>query len=92
MRLHVRFQAIALAWGCLGPTAERGIAGEPPSKPGMSSGDSKDRDGFRRVVIPFLARHCASCHGPTRPKAGLNVESLRDEGTLQGAHRRLRDH
>ena len=64
-----------------------GIAGEPPAGDARARSDSKDRDGFQRVVMPFLARHCASCHGPVKPKGGLNLETLRDEATFQSRRR-----
>jgi hypothetical protein len=87
MRRYVRFLAIALAGGLLTAGATRGIAGEPPPGDGQTRADSKDRDGFQRVVLPFLAEHCAGCHGPVKPKGGLNLESLRDEATIQSRRR-----
>jgi hypothetical protein len=87
MRRHVRYWVIALGWACLAPGAMRGMAGEGPPQDRNAPDASKDRDEFRRAVLPFLARHCASCHGADRPKAGLNLESLRDEGTFQSRRR-----
>jgi mono/diheme cytochrome c family protein len=87
MRRHVRFVAIALAGGLLSAGATRGSAGEPPPGDGQVRADSKDRDGFPRVVLPFLAKHCAGCHGAVKPKGGLNLESLRDEATIQSRRR-----
>ncbi|MFO0810777.1 MAG: DUF1553 domain-containing protein [Gemmataceae bacterium] len=31
---------------------------------------------FDRDVRPILQQHCAKCHGPTKPKAGLRLDTL----------------
>ena len=87
MRRHVRLLAIALAGGLLALGTTPGIAGEPPARDARARADSMNRDGFQRVVMPFLATHCASCHGAVKPKGGLNLETLRDEATLQSRRR-----
>ena len=40
------------------------------ARPGVASPDEYDR-----VVKPILARHCVSCHGRERPKAGLRLDT-----------------
>ena len=34
---------------------------------------------FRTAVVPVLTKYCTGCHGSTKPKAGLNLASFRDE-------------
>ncbi len=86
MRRSVRFLVIALAWAVMvAAGAACGIAGEPPAA--EERGPGADRSDFRGTVMPFLARHCASCHGPGKPQGGLNLESLRDEGSLRSRRR-----
>ncbi len=35
--------------------------------------------GYPTQVLPVLAKHCVSCHGPTKPKAGLNLAKYTTE-------------
>ena len=37
---------------------------------------------YAKVVKPILARHCVSCHGPERPKAGLRLDTA--EAAIRG--------
>jgi hypothetical protein len=95
MRRHARILVVALVWAGLAPVATRGIADESPAPDRNGQDASKDRDEFRRAVVPFLSRYCANCHGPDRPKAGLNLETLRDDGTFRsrrGAWLRIREY
>src|SRR5690242_5684760 len=34
-----------------------------------------DREFFESKVRPVLANHCFECHGPTKQKAGLRLDS-----------------
>ena len=34
---------------------------------------------FQTIVVPVLAKYCTGCHGPLKPKAGLNLASYQDE-------------
>ena len=86
MRRNVGFLLVA-CWAGLVPGAARGIAGESPPGDDRPRAVSKARDDFRGAVIPFVAKYCASCHGPEKPKAGLNLEALRDEATLRTRRR-----
>ncbi len=86
MRRNAGFLLVA-CWAGLFPGAARGIAGEPPPRDDRPGAVSKAQDDFRAVVIPFVAKYCASCHGPEKPKAGLNLEALRDEATLRTRRR-----
>ncbi|WP_165224200.1 DUF1592 domain-containing protein [Aquisphaera insulae] len=35
-----------------------------------------DLAGFDSAVRPFLSKHCAGCHGETKPKGGISVAGL----------------
>jgi mono/diheme cytochrome c family protein len=83
MRRHVRLLVIALTWGWLAPGITRAIPVEPPPQDGQRPAASQDREGLRRVVGPFFDKYCTSCHGPTKPKAGLNLEALRNEESVR---------
>src|SRR5262245_8894157 len=87
MRRHARFLVVALVWAGLAPVATRGIAGESPAPDRNGQDASKDRDEFTQVGVTVLARYCANCPGPDRPKAGLNLETLRDDGTFRSRRR-----
>lgn len=45
-----------------------------PDAPGQAAPDP-----FAREIRPLLAKYCAGCHGPSKPKADLNLEAFRDE-------------
>ncbi len=47
------------------------------------AGGSSEREVFQQVVSPFLAKHCAGCHGPGKAKAGLNIETLGIEDSIR---------
>jgi hypothetical protein len=38
---------------------------------------------FRTAVLPLLAKYCTSCHGQSKPKAGLNLASVQDESSAR---------
>ncbi len=44
-------------------------AGRPRTVPAVPA------HNFETVVKPFVAEHCATCHGPRRQKGGLNLQS-----------------
>ena len=71
-----------------GSEAESGPAGESPPAERRAQPVSADPEAFRSAVLPFLSKHCISCHGPTRPKAGLDLSALRAEATAR-SHRRV---
>ena len=35
-------------------------------------------DSFQAEVAPLLAKYCTSCHGPEKPKSGLNLAKYKD--------------
>ena len=87
MRRNVRFLVVACVWAWLAPGATWGIAGDSPPRPGDEPSVPADRDDFRVVVRPLLAKYCASCHGPGKPKGGLDLETLGDEATFETRRR-----
>ncbi len=87
MRRRVRFLLVALGWAGLWPGAARGFIAEALGEDDRAQAVAKDPGDFHRTVLPFLAKHCASCHGPEKPKAGLNLEALRDENTVRSRRR-----
>src|SRR5208283_5275827 len=36
--------------------------------------------GASRDIRPLLVKYCVGCHGEKKPKAGLNLEAMREEG------------
>ena len=42
-----------------------------------------DQVAFRTEVLPLFAKYCTSCHGPTKPKAGLNLASFQEESSAR---------
>ena len=49
------------------------------SKDAQASQGAAGQVNFRTAVLPVLSRYCTSCHGPTKPKAGLNLAAFQDE-------------
>ena len=56
------------------------LALAPPAK--------ADEPAFREVVRPFLDNYCVSCHGANEPKAGLDLDSIADDGAIADASAR----
>ena len=38
---------------------------------------------FRAAVLPVLTKYCVSCHGSSKPKAGLNLAAFQDEASAR---------
>src|SRR5262245_32174269 len=49
----------------------------------LIAGGSSAADGSAQEVRPLLTRYCFSCHGETKPKAGLNLESLQSQENVR---------
>src|SRR5438552_5704454 len=72
MRNATGILAVSLAIGW----APAVSAAEPPTAPTPSSTEtSSAAEFFETRVRPLLAENCFSCHGATRPKAGLRLDS-----------------
>jgi mono/diheme cytochrome c family protein len=52
-----------------------------------STGKGTGQATFRTAVLPILTKYCTGCHGPSKPKAGLNLASFKDE-TSARSHRK----
>ena len=48
---------------------------------GAPSADAES-SGFREQVVPILEKYCARCHGPEKPKGGLNLAKYADEAAV----------
>jgi mono/diheme cytochrome c family protein len=60
---------LALAFGLIGVAPVLGQAQSAQS-------------GYSTQILPVLAKHCVSCHGPTKPKAGLNLAAYTTEAAV----------
>ena len=45
--------------------------------------EPKGTGAFRTSVLPFLAKHCTSCHGGAKPKGNLDLAAIQDEGVAR---------
>ena len=61
--------------------------GQESSKGSAPLHDENGSNAFRTSVLPLLAKYCTSCHGPTKPKGGLNLIALYDESSAR-VHRK----
>ncbi len=49
---------------------------------GFASAQEKKKDAVERVVVPFVAKHCAGCHGPEKKKGDLVLHVFKDEASI----------
>jgi Protein of unknown function (DUF1592)/Protein of unknown function (DUF1588)/Protein of unknown function (DUF1585)/Protein of unknown function (DUF1587)/Protein of unknown function (DUF1595)/Ca-dependent carbohydrate-binding module xylan-binding/Planctomycete cytochrome C len=61
----------------------RGADDPKTAEPLPRNSASQDQPAFRASVHPLLTKYCTSCHGPSKPKGGLNLTALLDEGSAQ---------
>jgi mono/diheme cytochrome c family protein len=52
-------------------------------RPAGAGDADRGAEEFRKDILPFLQQHCVKCHGPQKPKGGLNVQAL-DPDLVQG--------
>src|SRR5262249_26143128 len=54
------------------------------SSTGKATPAAKNADGssFETKVRPLLRKYCVSCHGSTKPKAGVNLASLSNQASV----------
>ncbi len=57
------------------------LAAEPP-KAAPPADKKPAGDEFTRDVLPFLEKHCVSCHNPQKKKADLILTAYRDEQSV----------
>jgi mono/diheme cytochrome c family protein len=68
---------ILLALACTGfPAVGEALAQVQAPKPAASP------PSYSTQVLPVVARYCVSCHGPTKPKNGLNLAAFTTEGAV----------
>src|SRR5437660_1416511 len=52
----------------------------PPA--GEAKKPASEAPAFAEQVVPFLTKHCISCHGGAKPKAGLALDKYKDEAAV----------
>ena len=74
VRFSVSLLVVLAGWAPMAWSDEQaGAKAKTEAKQAVSSGL------FASSVRPFLTTHCTSCHGKSKPKAGLNLAALEDE-------------
>lgn len=63
------------------PAAAAG-GGEPPSETANNKTDPSAIESFKKSVRPILVERCQGCHGSTKQKGGLRLDSC--QGSLAG--------
>jgi len=53
-----------------------------PGVAALAQGPKPAPPAYPTQVAPILAKHCASCHGPTRTKGNLNLALFPDEASV----------
>jgi mono/diheme cytochrome c family protein len=89
MRRTVWFLLIACVPCAARSEVESGPPSDPPTVATKPREGPADPDALHTVVRPFLAKYCTSCHGPTRPKGGLDLSSFPDETARKPRRRTL---
>ncbi|MGA8347412.1 MAG: c-type cytochrome domain-containing protein [Isosphaeraceae bacterium] len=56
--------------------------GEPPSETANNKTDPSAIESFKKSVRPILVERCQGCHGSTKQKGGLRLDSC--QGALAG--------
>ena len=57
--------------------------GQESSQRNASAHEVNGPAAFQTSVLPLLAKYCTNCHGPTKPKGGLNLAVFHDEPTAR---------
>jgi hypothetical protein len=76
-RLSIRTMALAVMLASAGASPPEGP--DAPAKGAPAASFGKD-------VVPFLARHCYSCHGGGKSKGDLTLDRYRDEPAVVKDH------
>src|SRR4051812_21186914 len=73
--------------GLLALTAALGLGvpsfGAEPAPASATPAEAPPAADFNRDVVPFLTKHCYSCHGNGKRKADLALDDFRDELAIQ---------
>jgi mono/diheme cytochrome c family protein len=83
VRAKIGFVLLCCIPAFIHPGSERVIHAQESSKGKGSGRTSAGQARFRTAVLPVLAKYCTGCHGPSKPKAGLNLASFRDEASAR---------
>ncbi len=68
--------------------AAHACADQPPTASSASGqGKASGPGELPRAVRPLLTRYCTDCHGPTKPKAGVNLAALLNESQADGSRK-----
>jgi len=57
-------------------------AGRTAPPAGEANKQGAEKPAFTQQVMPFLAKHCTSCHGGAKPKAGLALDQYKEEAAV----------
>ena len=79
VRAKIGFLLICCVPAFIHPGSDAVTHAQESSKGKGRSQARLDQVAFRTAVLPLLTKYCTSCHGPTKPKAGLNLASFQDE-------------
>lgn len=44
---------------------------------------SQESSDLQKVILPFVNKHCITCHGPEKKRAGLDLSTMKEESTFQ---------
>ena len=72
--LAMMAKTIRLILPILGVSGAGAFAEAPKASPAAPS--------YRAQVAPVLAKYCVGCHGPEKPKHGLNLDAFTSEGAI----------
>ena len=77
---------------CVPALVDRGsvtpVLAQESSKRTLAGQGAAGQAAFRTAVAPVLAKYCTGCHGPAKPKGGLNLASAVDDDSAR-SHRKV---
>ena len=79
LRARIRLTLICCFLGLIPSGTDHSTHAQESSKGKISSQATTGRISFRAAALPVLTKYCTTCHGPTKPKGGLNLAIFRDE-------------
>jgi len=83
MRAKIGVLLIFCVPALLNPGPDGATSAQESSKGRETGEGATGQIAFDTAVRPLLAKYCTSCHGPTKPKAGLDLASFRDESSAR---------
>jgi uncharacterized protein DUF1592/uncharacterized protein DUF1588/uncharacterized protein DUF1585/uncharacterized protein DUF1587/uncharacterized protein DUF1595/cytochrome c len=89
MRRTVWFLLIAGLPGHARSEVGSGPANDQPPVASKPREGLADPDALHSVIRPLVTRFCTSCHGPSRPKGGLDLSSFPNETATKPRRRTL---